>query len=127
MQLNVASGPHTLDQLQSALDELWRVNPHVPSLTQVQVAMAVTEIAANIIEHARASDFHVAIQVRPHEIEVDFTDTGRPAEIDLRCVRMPDEMAERGRGLAITQILVRKLSYFTDSRGNHWNLLSKEF
>jgi serine/threonine-protein kinase RsbW len=40
---------------------------------------------------------------------------------------MPDEVAERGRGLAMAQAALRLLAYFRDELGNHWRLVSKAF
>jgi serine/threonine-protein kinase RsbW len=47
--------------------------------------------------------------------------------VDLAAAIMPDDMAERGRGLALAQAALRLLSYFRDEVGNHWRLVSNVF
>ncbi|MFN8073325.1 MAG: ATP-binding protein [Mycobacterium sp.] len=127
MKLTVGGGSGALDEVQSALETAWAFNAHVPGLIRMQVSIAVTEIAANIIEHARAVSFQIEVHVRPGEVEVELTDDGHPAEIDLAAVRMPGELAERGRGLAMAQAAVRLVSYARDELGNHWRVVSKRF
>lgn len=61
------------------------------------------------------------------QVHVAFTDNGPPADIDLANVSMPDAMGERGRGLAMTQVLLDHLAYRCDKSGNHWTLISKRF
>lgn len=127
VELDVGSGPDALREIHYALDNFWSLNAHVPVAIRIEIDIAVTEVAANIIEHARASRLTLAIQVRPNEVEVEFTDPGAPAEIDLASLRMPDAMAGRGRGLAMTKLATREVSYSRDGRGNHWRIVSKEF
>ena len=64
-------------------------------------------------------------QVLADGIRIMFTDDGLPARVDLSHTTMPDEMAERGRGLAIASRVLDELSYRRDSDGNHWTLLRR--
>ena len=61
------------------------------------------------------------------EVRIEFVDDGAPAEVDLASLRMPDVMAENGRGLAIARASLRELSYRRDESGNHWMLVSRRF
>jgi serine/threonine-protein kinase RsbW len=63
----------------------------------------------------------------PGQIRVHFTDDGPPVDIDLQCAELPDEMAERGRGLALAQSVLSALTYDRDETGNHWLLVSQPF
>ena len=127
MRLELAAGPSTLDDVQGALDTFWSLHDEVPSRVRLEVGIAAVEIAANILEHCHAVRVALEIVVRPHEVEVDFTDNGDPATVDLDSTCMPDELAERGRGLALAQAVLQMLSYARDDVGNHWRLVSKAF
>ncbi len=127
MKLDLAVGPRTLDDVQEALDTFWSRHDHVPSGVRVQVGIAAAEIAANIIEHGRAAELQMEIEVHPNEVQVEFTDNGDPTEIDLFAIQMPDETAEGGRGLALALTALGLLAHFCDELGNHWRLVSKAF
>lgn len=127
MKLTIGGGSGALDEVQSALESVWAFNAHVPGLIRMQISIAVTEIAANILEHGRAMSFELEVHVRPDEVEVEFTDDGHPAHIDLASVRMPDELADRGRGLAMAKAVAQLVSYARDELGNHWRIVSKRF
>ena len=99
----------------------------MPSEVRVEVGIAAGEIAANILEHGCAGELQMEIAVFSNEVHVEFTDGGNPAEVDLFRIRMPDETAERGRGLALAQSALRLLAYFRDELGNHWRLVSRAF
>ncbi len=127
MKLDLAAGPRTLDDIQAALDTFWSRHDHVPADVRLEVGIAAAEIVANILEHGCAAGLQMEIEIVSNEVQVEFTDSGHPAEIDLFAVRMPDEVAERGRGLAMAQAALRLLAYFRDELGNHWRLVSKAF
>ncbi|MFN8072135.1 MAG: ATP-binding protein [Mycobacterium sp.] len=125
MKLDITAGPSTLDDVQTALDDFWSHHDEVPREVRMEVGIAAAEIVANILEHGCACGLHMEIQVLPDAVEIEFTDDGNPAEVDLFTVRMPDEDAERGRGLPLAQAALRMLAYFRDEVGNHWKLVSK--
>lgn len=127
MKLEIASGPKALEQIQAALESFWKLHEHVPSRIRTEIGIAVGEIAANILEHARAVSVLMELRARPGAVEVEFTDGGEPAHVDLGAAHLPDEMAERGRGLALAQAALFLLTYFRDEVGNHWRLVSKAF
>lgn len=123
------SGPDTLAAIARFLDEVWSTHDQVPDPVRMQVSIAAGEIGANIIEHggqARPVNIRMEIRVLADHVRVEFADDGLPAEIDLTAVEMPDEMAERGRGLALAQSVLEKLTYRRNAV-NHWTLLSKRF
>ena len=127
MKLDLAVGPRTLDDVQAALETFWSRHDQVPADVRMEVGIAAAEIAANIIEHGCAAGLQMEVQVLTDEVHLEFTDNGNPAEIDLVSIRMPDEAAEGGRGLALAQAALRLLAYFCDELGNHWRLVSKAF
>lgn len=127
--LETTAGPHTLGQIEAVLEEAWSQHNHVPEQVRMQVGIASGEIGANIVEHAaQGQPIRILMEVRvlTGEVWVEFTDDGIPARVDLNAVHLPDEMAERGRGLALAQAVLARLSYQRNSM-NHWVLVSKRF
>jgi serine/threonine-protein kinase RsbW len=123
------SGPDTLADIARFLDGVLSTHQHVPDTVRMQVSIAAGEIGANIMEHAgRAQPVSIRMEVRVliDEVWVEFIDDGAPAELDLTAVVLPDDMAERGRGLALAQSVLDKLTYQRNAK-NHWTLVSKRF
>jgi serine/threonine-protein kinase RsbW len=87
VKVDILAGPASLDHVQAALDSFWSDHAEVPSGVRMEVGIAATEIAANIVEHGCAAALHMEIAVRRNEVRVEFTDSGNPAEIDLLTVR----------------------------------------
>ncbi len=127
LKLEIINGPAALEQIHAALEAFWRKHEQVPQHIRNEIGVATAEIAANILEHARAVTLWMELHARPDAVEVEFTDAGEPANLDLAAAIMPDEMAESGRGLALAQGALRLLSYFRDEFGNHWRLVSNAF
>lgn len=127
--LTTSATPAALEEFDELLAETWSRNSHVPEGIRVQMGIAVAEIAANIIEHAsKAGPVSISMEVRAlaDEVRVEFVDDGSPFDSDLSMVSLPDDMAERGRGLALAKAVLSKLSYRRDT-ANHWTLVSKSF
>lgn len=127
--LDTVGGPNTLDEIDAALERTWSENPHVPEDVRMAVSIAVAEIGANILEHAGQGApllIRMQVTVRPSEVWVEFVDDGLPAHVDLSAVGMPDEMSERGRGLALARNVLGQLTY-RRTAFNHWKLVSKQF
>lgn len=124
------TGPATLDEIQDILDDALAGGVAIPEHVRMNVSTAVGEVAANIVEHAAQGhpvELRMEIHVLRDEVRIEFTDTGSAADIDLSAVRMPDPMAERGRGLPMSLAVLRGLSYRRDETGNHWTLISEAF
>lgn len=127
--LETTAGPHTLGQIEAVLQQAWSNHSHVPDDVRMQVGIASGEIGANIVEHAaqgRPIRIQMNVRVLAGEVWVEFADEGIPARVDLSTVHLPDEMAERGRGLALAKAVLERLSYQRNSM-NHWTLVSKRF
>lgn len=127
VRLEMAAGHDALDHICDGLDALWTPRSYVPACIRMQVGIAATEITMNIIEHSSARFMSVRAHAGLTQIYLNFTDDGRPAVIDLPSVRMPDEYAESGRGLALALATLDSLAYQHDQLGNHWTLISKPF
>lgn len=127
--LETVAGPQTLGDIEAALEKTWSAHPHVPPTVRMHMGIAAGEIGANIVEHA-ARDGSVwiwmDIEVHPGMVRVEFTDNGVPAQVDLETVVLPDDMAERGRGLALARTCLGNLAY-SRTDVNRWTLISKPF
>ncbi|MEJ1154448.1 MULTISPECIES: ATP-binding protein [Microbacterium] len=117
-------GADLTDRVLDALAALWESGPPVPAEDREPFALAVSEIAANIVEHASAREpVHVSLTLTMTEtmLEAVFTDTADPALIDLSSIQMPDWHAESGRGLALALATLDELVHETHE-GNTWRL-----
>lgn len=126
--MEIGGHPDPLAAVQSQLDALWSIHPRVPDDVRIQVQIATAEVAANIVEHTGSGHplrIRMSAAVTGDQVHVIFTDNGPPADIDLTQVAMPEDMAERGRGLAMAQALLDRLAYRGDETGNRWTLISK--
>ena len=122
--------PGILDEIRRVLVSAWQANPGVPRSIRSEVEIATSEIAANIVEHAgmgRAVHLRMEVAVLFDEVQVRFIDDGHEVDVDLASVHLPDDMAERGRGLAVARAVLRQLSYQRLTDGNCWTLLSERF
>ncbi|OBB45607.1 ATP-binding protein [Mycobacterium sp. 852002-51961_SCH5331710] len=125
--VEMATGPETLAALQETLDQVWSAHD-VPDATRMSMDLAVGEIGANIIEHAgggKSVRLRMEVTVSPTEVTATLIDDGGPSPVDLSQVELPDELAESGRGLAITLRVLDELSYRREETGNRWTLVSR--
>lgn len=123
--LELTTGRETLDDIQKLLDAVWTAHP-VDELARIHTELAVSEIASNIVEHSgggRPVQLRVDVQLSTEEVRITFTDDGHAAPVELIGTTMPGELAERGRGLAISHRVLDELSYRRDAEGNHWTLV----
>lgn len=130
--LRTTCGPDALTAIADALGAAWASATWVPDGVRNQIDIAAAEIAANIVEHtgcihAATVQMQMEMQILASHVEVAFTDDGDQPDIDLDAVRMPDEFAERGRGLAMAKALLAQLVYRRSEAGNHWTLVSRPF
>lgn len=123
--LDTTTGPDALDEIQATLDRLWEAHD-VDDVVRMHMDLAAGEIGANIVEHSGGSQpvrLHMEVELLPDAVRTTFFDEGHPSPIDLGSVRMPDEMSDRGRGLAIAHRVLDELSYRRGRDGNHWTLV----
>ena len=128
--MDIGDHPDPLGAIQGELDTFWSLHPHVPDDVRIRMAIAATEIAANILEHTKGGppmQIRMRSELVGDRVHVTFTDNGPPADIDLTSVAMPDPMAERGRGLALAQTVLDQLAHRCDDLGNQWTLISQRF
>lgn len=125
-----SAGPDFPAEILQTLEDAWARNPDVPAPIRMEMAIAAGEVGNNVLYHAgRGRDLQVrmAVWVLDDHVCVEFTDDGLPADMDLASIRMPDVMAESGRGLALARASLREFSYQRGEAGNRWTLISHRF
>jgi serine/threonine-protein kinase RsbW len=121
-----------LDSVHYALEGFWnRLGESAPEDWKMLFELAVCEIAANIIEHARADvmEFDIRITIDGRQVVAEFTDTGQPysrsAMSKARSSNPLDDFDERGRGLTLAETVLDELSYERTGTTNSWRLVKQ--
>ena len=102
-----------LEQLRMPPADEWRM----------MFELAVSEIAANIVEHVRPSTIRFRVAAQSSGVVAEFTDSGRgwlrrpppAARVDL--------LGERGRGLRLAWKAVDEVAYERLGKTNRWRLM----
>lgn len=123
----VVDGPADLSLVEAvhdALESLWARVPEVGDEDRMMFALAVSEVATNVVEHAEGPEVphvRVRLEVDAEWLTAVMADDADPALIRLHEVSMPGADAESGRGLAIALAVLDDLVHETDE-GNTWRL-----
>ena len=128
--MHATSGPELPEDIHLALEEAWLDHDEVPENVRMGLSIAAPEVGNNILEHAgHGRDLRIRMDLRvlEDEVRIEFTDDGLPANVNLAAIRMPEPMAESGRGLALAQAFLSELSYCRDVKGNYWTFVSQFF
>jgi serine/threonine-protein kinase RsbW len=115
----------TMDHIHALLTDLLTECP-IDDMDAMQFELAVAEIGANVVEHAGEGStvtVRLELEVAPDRVEARYSDDGNPARVDLDSVGLPDDFAERGRGLAIAINVLDELAYRRADGKNHWRLV----
>jgi serine/threonine-protein kinase RsbW len=119
-----------LDTVHEALERLWvRVEPPDDSFRTL-FSMAVAEVAANILEHARPPGgnlrMELELSVWPDRLEANFRDDGRPLARRIVARGLgANDLPERGRGLGIALVALDELGYDVVDGYNKWRLVKR--
>lgn len=114
-----------VDEVLDALDRTWGDAPHVSEEDRTLFALAVSEVATNMVQHGEGPvDVTVTVDIRisGDALSATLVDTAPPASIDWHGVAMPGEESESGRGLALAQAVLDDFSHDYDHLGNTWTL-----
>ena len=125
LTLEAGAEPDCLERVHGLVDDLWERVPGLEPTERYRFETAVVEAAGNIVEHAVGA---VRLQVRLaayHDaVEASFCDTGATAVLDAPS-RLPDELAEQGRGLALAAAAVDEVAYERVGSTNRWRVLQR--
>ena len=126
--LTAAVEPASLDRVHALLETVWAAHEDVGPADRMAFAIAVTEVAGNIIAHSdggQALSFCVRVRVGTEHLEAEFEDPGQRVAVDLSAVEMPEGLAESGRGLALALRCVDQLEYRRVGELNHWRMVRR--
>ena len=113
-----------VDSLLDEVDRLWEKAPAVPDDDRLLFALAVSEIATNIVEHSPpGTRIDALVSAAPSALSAELRDTAAPAHIDLAGAAMPDANAESGRGLALSRTVLDELEHTGSDTGNAWRMV----
>jgi len=121
--------PETIDLLHELLAEVRVDHPGVAESDLSMIETAIIEIAGNVVQHGADSGaryFDFVLHVRPDRLVGELASEGD--EVGERAAtagdrRLPDSLAESGRGLLIAESVLDELSYaYADGR-NSWRML----
>jgi serine/threonine-protein kinase RsbW len=119
----------SLEVVHDALAQFWvkleRMRGRRAEETQMRVDLAVSEIAANIVEHAHSQSMTLRLSETAGQVVAEFTDTGQGWTGPPEAAHLIDVMAERGRGLALCKAAVDDITYEREGSLNRWRLTKR--
>jgi serine/threonine-protein kinase RsbW len=117
--------PECLDAIHDLLNRLWYTRTGVGETDRAMFAMAVLEIANNIVRHTNPDStvlLSVSISADSDALRAEFRDDGSPAAVDTEMATLPDTLAESGRGLALARMALDEFRYERTQAQNRWQL-----
>ncbi|WP_317230646.1 ATP-binding protein [Clavibacter sp. MX14-G9D] len=121
----------SLEAVHALVSGVWDRASDVDDTERMLFETAVMEIAGNVVEHGVAVGgrigavvtFTLTVICGHDRIVALFEDDGKPAEVDLTQVSMPDDLSESGRGLALAQAVLDDLTFERADGSNRWRLV----
>lgn len=115
-----------LERVHDLVDELWACVPAVAVTDRYRFETAVIEVAGNIIEHGGPDvRLRLWLQVHLDLVEAHFRDTGRSLVLDGAAGRLPDPLAEQGRGIPLARAAVDEVAYERIGLTNRWHVVQR--
>jgi serine/threonine-protein kinase RsbW len=115
-----------LDAVHETMERFWgRLGEAAAEDWKMLFELAVCEIAANIVEHARAEVMEFGIGLDGRRVVAEFIDTGRPYRRPSYPPQVSDDGDERGRGLVLARKVLDELSYHRTGSTNSWRLVKQ--
>ncbi len=107
----------------------------VPMRTWLECQTALSEAFSNAVEHAHhqkppTTEIDLEITLFTHSIQIRILDQGLPFDLEKSLQNLPqkgDEMAERGRGLALLEKIADYVNYTQLPDGRNCFLLVKSY
>jgi serine/threonine-protein kinase RsbW len=123
LRADLHSDMAALDELHQLFAELWDEAPLVPDRDRMLFSIAVAEIAANVIEHARDLNWvwELDLSAWTDRLEASIRHAGPIVDQGLNQWTMPEELSESGRGLALADAASSlHYSHTTNPEGSEW-------
>lgn len=124
--LRISAPPDSIDTVQDLLATVWAQTPDLDPADLMAAELSIVELAANVIEHANrgeAISFTLSVVVYDDRIEATVTDEGRVDVVDLSARSMPEQYAERGRGIPLMQALTETVEHTHVDGVNYWTVV----
>ncbi len=84
----------------------------VSSSCRSDVALALTEACANVVQHAAGvTEYEVTVALGPETCQIRVVDTGQGMPAGQSLGQMPDPDYDRGRGVALMHLLVDRIAF----------------
>jgi serine/threonine-protein kinase RsbW len=118
------AGLHWLTQIGQTLAGTWEAAPGIPGDDRLMFEVAIFEVAGNMVEHSIPTPtwFWFEIDVNSQRLAAVLRDNAGRTTVQVDAARMPDEMAEGGRGLALAKSALDILQHDA-AEGNRWTLV----
>jgi PAS domain S-box-containing protein len=115
-----------LDMVHETLAGFWgRLSAPPDEMWRMHFDLAVIEIEANIVEHARPPAVWLQLSLGEGCVVAEFLDSGREWSGAARPPAPADELEERGRGLAMARAAVDEVRYERTEAANRWRLTKR--
>ncbi len=113
-----------LEAVHEGLARFWEeLDPAQGDEWRMLFELAVSEVAANIVEHARPRYILLRLSVESGRAVAEFTDTGQGWEGPPEPGQLIDDLAERGRGLTLAINACDEVTYERIGPTNRWRLV----
>ncbi|WP_254782925.1 MULTISPECIES: ATP-binding protein [unclassified Curtobacterium] len=123
--LELACPPDDVSAVHTFLSGVWDREPTVSAEDRMALELALVELTSNVIEHG-AHEHGVSCQLRlaigDDRVDALLSDDGSPATVDPDAARLPEDLAESGRGLALVRMVVDDLRYERVDDRNRWTV-----
>jgi PAS domain S-box-containing protein len=125
LELEAAAPGNQLDLIHDALARFWEsLRPAPADEWRMLFELAVAEVAANVIEHARPALMSLRLSAGDGHAVAEFSYAGA-GWTDSPPTALPDAMAERGRGLFLARTGVDDVRYHRSGATVRWRLLKR--
>ena len=113
-----------LERVHDLVDELWARVPDVEPTDRYRFETAVIEVAGNIVEHGGADvRLELPLVAAADRVEAHSRDTGTAVDHEDAAGRLPEPMAEQGRGMALARAAVDANE--RSGTSNCWHVLQR--
>jgi serine/threonine-protein kinase RsbW len=126
--LETVAVPSCLDEVHALFGDLWGDVPEVAPTDRIALETAVSEVAANIVEHAARGEkvpMRLVLRAGHESVEAHLEDRGYPFVEHEVVTTAGDDLPEHGRGLVLARALTDALVYERDGGVNRWYLLRR--
>jgi serine/threonine-protein kinase RsbW len=123
MELTLPANPGSLEQVHNLLTEFLDRCADLGMHERIRFETAIMEIANNVAEYVNTDVFTLTLADTGADLRALFRDAGPPLPFDPAERRLPDEMAESGRGIALACAAVDEVNYRHENHQNLWRLV----